>query len=302
MTPIWGEDGRVALIETVIRDVSERHVQTEQLRESEARFRRLTEEVADVLWRVRSRPSVEMEYMSPAVTRLLGYTPEEFYKDPGLMYRVAVEEQRGALRAVTAGDYDYSRPLEVCFRHREGGRVWLEMSMTAEYDELGRFVAVQGVSRDVTGKHQEAARPRGRGVRARLLEHARDVIWQLQLWPERRFEYVSPSVERLLGHACDEFLADATLFSRLLAPECVALVERFNAGDFDPEELQLLRWIRRDGAEVWTEGRVTPVRDAGGRLVAVRGVARDVTDRILVERDGQSRGWRGLRRRPVRQK
>jgi PAS domain S-box-containing protein len=218
------------------------------------------------------------------------------------MYRVAVEEQRGALRAVTAGDYDYSRPLEVCFRHREGGRVWLEMSMTAEYDELGRFVAVQGVSRDVTGKHQEAARPRGRGVRARLLEHARDVIWQLQLWPERRFEYVSPSVERLLGHACDEFLADATLFSRLLAPECVALVERFNAGDFDPEELQLLRWIRRDGAEVWTEGRVTPVRDAGGRLVAVRGVARDVTDRILVERDGQSRGWRGLRRRPVRQK
>jgi signal transduction histidine kinase len=44
-----------------------------------------------------------------------------------------------------------------------------------------------------------------------------------------------------------------------------------------------IRWLRRDGTILWTEGRSTPVRDARGRIVAAEGMARDVTDRVRAE-------------------
>jgi PAS domain S-box-containing protein len=285
MTPIRAGDGTITAIDAVSRDVSERLASTERLRQSEARYRLLTEKTADVVWRVHSRPAVAVDYISAGITRLTGYSPEEFYADPGLMYRVVLEEQRGELRAVTAGDYDYAQPLVICLQRRDGTPVWLEMTMTAEYDDKGQFLAVHGVSRDITTLLRESSDLQRRAEQFRLLaEHARDVLWQLRVWPEVRLEYVSPSCERLLGHTDAEFLADQGLWWRLLAPECAALIERFNSGDFDADETLLLRWVRDDGSAVFTEGHVTPVRDASGRIVAIQGVARDVSDRLQAQR------------------
>jgi signal transduction histidine kinase len=38
-----------------------------------------------------------------------------------------------------------------------------------------------------------------------------------------------------------------------------------------------LRWIHRDGRVVWTEQRITAVRDATGRITALEGIIRDIT-------------------------
>jgi PAS domain-containing protein len=46
------------------------------LRESEARFRRLAENAQDIIFRYRLKPTPGFEYVSPAVTRISGYTPE----------------------------------------------------------------------------------------------------------------------------------------------------------------------------------------------------------------------------------
>src|SRR5260370_26068277 len=51
----------------------------------------------------------------------------------------------------------------------------------------------------------------------------------------------------------------------------------------------VVRWIHKDGSVVWEEQRFTTIVDHG-RLVAIEGVVRDVTHRVLTEqrRQGQA--------------
>jgi signal transduction histidine kinase len=60
----------------------------------------------------------------------------------------------------------------------------------------------------------------------------------------------------------------------------------------------MLRWIRRDGRVVWTEQRMVKVLDEEGRLVAIEGIARDVTDRVEAERSLRE-SYEALRRSTV---
>jgi two-component system sensor histidine kinase UhpB len=119
----------------------------------------------------------------------------------------------------------------------------------------------------------------------RLVENAQDVIYLLQLHPVRRYDYLSPAVLQLTGHTRDEFYAQPDLAVTSLHPDdqhlAAASYAHHRRGQ---EERVLLRWIHPGGRIVYAEHHRIPVFDAGGRLVAVEGIGRDVTERILTER------------------
>jgi PAS domain S-box-containing protein len=89
---------------------------------------------------------------------------------------------------------------------------------------------------------------------------------------------VSPAATAVLGYTPEEHYADPDIASKAIYPAdrhlLDALVGRGTYGK--PVEL---RWVRKDGAVVSVEHRDTPVRDEHGTIVAVHGIARDVTDR-----------------------
>ena len=73
----------------LIRDVTDRKRVEQAMRDSEARFRTLAENGQDVTYRVRLVPELAIDYISPSVTALTGFTPEELYADPDLSQRLA---------------------------------------------------------------------------------------------------------------------------------------------------------------------------------------------------------------------
>jgi len=275
-------DGMLAVI---VRDVTERWQAEEELLTIEEQYRLLAENAHDVITRLRCRPVPRAEYVSPSVERLLGYAPEAFYRDDTLLFRSLHPDHVSTARAILAGSWDFERPWEVCYRHRDGHEVWVEQQMTPGYDARGVLVTIDTVSRDVTERHRQAELLRESEARFRLLaapDH--DVIWQLRLHPERRYEYVSPSVSRLLGCTPEEIMSQPHLLEDLLYPESLPQAERGCRGELAPDELQVLHWRTRDGGEAFTEGHVTTVRDQDGRPLIVQGVARDVTRRVQAER------------------
>ncbi len=111
-----------------------------------------------------------------------------------------------------------------------------------------------------------------------LAENAHDVIYRLCLDPTPRLEYVSPAVERLTGYSPAALVADPRLAARVIHPHDRLLLGDMVRGKHGLTEPLVLRWLRADGSILWMEHRNTAVYDGEGRLVAIEGVARDVTE------------------------
>ncbi len=117
----------------------------------------------------------------------------------------------------------------------------------------------------------------------RLAENAEDLIYLFRLRPERRFEYVSPSSTALTGYTPEEHYANPDLGDRLVHSDDRHLLAEVAEGRIEPGKPVVLRWVRKDGRTIWTEQRNVPIRDADGRLVAVQGIVRDITERHRIE-------------------
>ena len=108
-----------------IRDVSERIRLEEQLRRSEERYRQLLQNSSDLT--VLMDADSTIHYMSPAVERMLGYTPEELLGQAGLDFHHP-EDKPGMLAAVDRclRNPDTVVAAQYRFRHKDGSWRWLE--------------------------------------------------------------------------------------------------------------------------------------------------------------------------------
>ena len=121
------------------------------LRESEARFRRLAENAPDIIYRYQLKPVPRFEYVSPAATRIVGYTPEEHYADPELGLKTVHPEDRPKLEALPRGEF-LGKPVELRWIHKAGHIVWTEQVNIPVFDEQGELVAIEGIARDITDR------------------------------------------------------------------------------------------------------------------------------------------------------
>ncbi|NTW58139.1 MAG: PAS domain S-box protein [Nitrospirae bacterium] len=117
----------------------------------------------------------------------------------------------------------------------------------------------------------------------RLAENAVDLIYVYRLFPERKFEYVSPSATDITGYSPLEHYANPDLGFQLIHADDRGKLADIAAGKMDPLRPLVLRWIRKDGRVIWTEQRNIPIMDESGRIVALQGIARDITDRVKIE-------------------
>jgi PAS domain S-box-containing protein len=122
-------------------------------------------------------------------------------------------------------------------------------------------------------------------ARFRLLaERSPDVVVLTRMIPEPRLEYISPSIENLIGYSADEMLhpKDRMNLWAIVHPDDREKGREYIANPIGAAQPLVVRWIHKDGSVVWTEQRMTPIVD-NGRLVAMEGVVRDVTRRVLTE-------------------
>ena len=111
----------------------------------------------------------------------------------------------------------------------------------------------------------------------RLAETTNDVIFFYSLWPERRCDYISPSVETVVGYTPKEHYLNPRLLLAYVHPDDRSTVENLFESPGDHPERMPVRWIHKDGSVIWTEATISVSRDETGRPTAIRGIARDVS-------------------------
>lgn len=141
----------VRLYEQVQRELTERWRAEDALSESEDRFRRLAQNAPDMIFRWSYK--IGFEYVSPASLEVTGYTPEEYYGDPGLNYRTVHPDDIPVYDSIFSdlADPERSRQYSIVrVFHKDGHVVHIEMRLTPIYDDRGELVAMEGIARDVS--------------------------------------------------------------------------------------------------------------------------------------------------------
>jgi diguanylate cyclase (GGDEF)-like protein/PAS domain S-box-containing protein len=125
------------------------------LRESEAQYRFLADNISDVIW-IYNLQHECWEYISPSVEKLRGYTVEESLAqtmEQGLTseshaYACQIIEER-ARRFLAGEDGEHIYTDEVEQVRRDGSTVWTEVSTHFTRNEAGELILL-GVTRDIS--------------------------------------------------------------------------------------------------------------------------------------------------------
>ncbi|HSH58638.1 MAG TPA: EAL domain-containing protein, partial [Acidimicrobiales bacterium] len=128
----------------------------EALKTSEERFRLLAENARDFIFRLVLQPTPRFEYVSPASSRITGYSPEEYHADPDLLTRAMDPE--GRARWESARGDRFPAPFVTRLRHKQGRIVWLEQLITPVVGPDGTVVALEGIARDITERMEAEQR------------------------------------------------------------------------------------------------------------------------------------------------
>ncbi len=144
------------------------------------------------------------------------------------------------------------------------------------------FVFATGLLLLLFLRHDEK-RARSQDARFRLFaDNALDVVFRLRLTPERKFEYISPSVSRILGYPQETFYNDPDfLFQIVQSQDHEVLDSALNLSQDQVSEQ--IRWVAKNGNSIWTSilGRVINESDGEGRIV--EGILRDISEQKSAE-------------------
>ncbi len=139
---------------------------------------------------------------------------------------------------------------------------------------------------DITDRRAATPAPESGSTLQRLEEliaSARDMAYRLRLVPTQGFDYVVGAVEAITGHTPQQFYDDPSLSQRALHPEDRAIALAHTDADQLANPDVVVRWVHPSGAIVWAEHRRRPVFDASGHIIAIEGIARDVTQQVEIQ-------------------
>ncbi|MBN1472489.1 MAG: PAS domain S-box protein [Syntrophaceae bacterium] len=293
-TFLWSEDGKPNGILGITRDITERKLTHEFLKESEKKYKLLTEKMTDIVWIVDE--NLRTVYVTPSVQTVLGFTQEERMNQnadqqltpDSLSFALEVLYKELAIEEHGGGDPNRSATLILEYYHKNGSTIWMETIMSALRNDQGVAIGIHGVSRDITERRQaELAREtaleelrKSEELQTRLVNAIPDIIVGTDL--EGNILFVNDNTLRIGGYSREELEGQSLL--KYIAPEHLedaannmSLRMERRVG---PREYNL---ITKDKREIPFEVIGDVLRNEDGTPFGLVNVGRDLTERKQTE-------------------
>jgi PAS domain S-box-containing protein len=283
ISPIRDRSGAIVGASKIARDITERKLKEEALKESEERFRFFIEHAPAEL----AMFDREMCYLH--VSRrwrtdyglggldLRGVSHYQVFPDVPERWREA--HRRGLAGEVLRGEHDR-------FDRADGSVQWIRWEIRPWYGRTGEIGGIVILTEDITERHhaEEALREK-----EHLLSESQRIAhlgsWTYDLADPTAQIVWSEELYRVYGVSPDTFRPTVESLLNLIVPDDRAAMRRWiaacAAGE-KPGDLEY-RIILPDGAIRFANGRGELQCDAEGRPVRMAGSAQDITDRRRAE-------------------
>jgi PAS domain S-box-containing protein len=156
LIPKMNQDNDVEGYFAVLNDVTERVLNTKKIEESEHKYRLLAENSSDVVWLIDL--NLQFKYISPSVEKVFGYTLDEAHDLH--IDKICEPETISWLKSILKLRIDefhstnsFSPQIyELECIHKNGSKVFTEISVKFITDSNNNILAIQGTSRDISDR------------------------------------------------------------------------------------------------------------------------------------------------------
>ena len=149
-------DGRMVRYEMAI-DIHDLKQAQDVLRESEERYRRITEAITDYIYTVRIQDGSAVETVHGAACEAVtAYTPENFSADPYLWIQMVHDDDREAVekQAALVLSGVKAEPIEHRIIRKDGAVRWVRNTPVSNFDSDGGLLSYDGLIQDITERKQ----------------------------------------------------------------------------------------------------------------------------------------------------
>ncbi len=271
----------------ITTDITQQKQAEEKLRQSEERYRLISENTADVIW-VMDPLAGKFKYVSPSVEKLRGYTPAEIMAQP--VSEAVMPESLELIRKLIAeklpdfiarGSGSASFTTEISHPHKNGSIVHTENTVTCMFNQQGE-VEIIGVSRDITERKRTEQTLRENEERLRLsLQAANQGLYDLNV--QTGDAVVNREYAEMLGYEYETFVETNQYWIERLHPddrEIAANAYADYVSGLRPDYRVEFRQRTKDGGWKWilSLGRVIEY-DEEGKPLRMLGTHTDITER-----------------------
>ena len=281
-TALQDDEGRLRGFSAVMQDITEKKEAERLLEEAETRLRTLVEHVPAITYTGEIDGDHALEYVSPQIEDVLGYSPGEVVAEPDLWTKLlhphdrrwVLDEDR---RVAETGD---PFALEYRMFARNGRVVWLRDEAMLVRDEEGNPLHWQGFMLDVTKRKKAEERLKeSEELYRNVVEQASENIFLIDPCTKHILQ-ANASFHHSLGYQADE-LRRLTLYDIVAHdPETIDRNVQFVL-DQGRHFIGERRYRRKDGSLIDVEVSAGAIAYGGRPALCV--VAHDVTQRKMAE-------------------
>ena len=263
---------------------------TLELKENELRIREVLENSLDASYK-RNLVTNCYEYLSPAFTRISGYSPEELGSIPaesifGMVHPDdAAEFNRVISRSISDSSFADNK-LKYRFKHKNGYYIWFENRFSVLRDSQGKPEALIGSISDISKrKNAEDALLQEKLLLRTIIDNIPDSIYCMDL-----------ACRKTLANSTDVRYMGAGSESEVLGKDDFAFYPYEKAREFFALDQSVIlsgkpllnseeSLVDGNGEKKWLLSSKIPMFDKDGKVIGLLGIGRDITDRRLAQEE-----------------